>query len=133
MHVALTTTLILHLPPLPPSSSTPPCRYPVVSKGVLLWLESILLDVSFFEMSMENAILYLSLLDEAGSTHRHTHTQTHTQVHVTHFMHTHTLTPATALQIRCHLSSCFVPTPTPDCNLSPIAPPRATASAAETL
>lgn len=45
-------------------------QFPVVAKGVLLWLESILLSESFFEMSVENAILYFSLLDEISSNHK---------------------------------------------------------------
>ena len=39
-------------------------RYPVVSMGVLLWVEHTLTDTTFFEVAAESSPLYLALLDE---------------------------------------------------------------------
>lgn len=40
------------------------CRYPIVSMGVLRWLEHTLTDPTFFEEAAESSSLFLVLLDE---------------------------------------------------------------------
>lgn len=42
-------------------------RYPIVSMGVLRWLESTLIEPSFFEVSAETSSLFLVLVDEIAS------------------------------------------------------------------
>ncbi len=46
-------------------------KYPVVSVGVVRWVENTLLDPMFFEEAAASSALFLVLLDEV---HTHTHT-----------------------------------------------------------
>lgn len=39
-------------------------RYPVVSMGVLRWLEHLALEPSFFKVASDSYVVYLILLDE---------------------------------------------------------------------
>ncbi len=51
-------------------------KYPVVSVGVVRWVENTLLDPMFFEEAAESSALFLVLLDEV---HTHTHHTRYTE------------------------------------------------------
>ena len=72
----------------------PPSRHPVVSMGVLRWVEFTLTDPTFFEVAAESSALFLVLLDEVG--------------HVT---------------VTCLLSDPEFPSLNPDCSLPQVAAP----------
>ncbi|XP_065914280.1 negative elongation factor D-like isoform X2 [Dysidea avara] len=48
-------------------------QYPVVSMGVLRWLEHLTLEPSFFKVASDSYIVYLILLDEIASRHELQH------------------------------------------------------------
>ena len=60
--------LLLLLPSLP-SFLPPLCRYPIVSMGVLRWVEHTLSDPTFFEEAAETSPLFLVVLDEVYTTY----------------------------------------------------------------
>lgn len=47
------------------------CRYPIVSLGVLRWVEHTLSDPTFFEEAAESSPLFLVLLDEVHTNRTH--------------------------------------------------------------
>lgn len=53
----------------------PSLRFPVVSIGVIRWVECTVTEPSYFKLSTEHTPLHLALLDEVVTLHPLLHTQ----------------------------------------------------------